>query len=87
MISNNVGNGLIIFLKLIRFIEEKAKKVWKCLDMIQQYRSLQSKSRSGEIYRSTSLRKGALFLQRIDVVIDLEGRIALVLEHLLLGKR
>ena len=27
------------------------------------------------------------WLQRIDVVIDLEGGIALVLEHLLLGER
>ena len=66
---------------------KKQKKygiVWKLSNNIV---SLHSKSRSGEIYRSTSLRKGALFLQRIDVVIDLEGRIALVLEHLLLGKR
>ena len=57
---------------------EKQKKygiVWKLSNIIV---SLHSKSRSGEIYRSTSLRKGALFLaigfmEKKKVIVYVDG--------------
>lgn len=49
---------------------------------------LRRKNEANELKETKNANHGCQsWLQRIDVVIDLEGGIALVLEHLLLGKR